>query len=90
MASQAKTILYLLKEKEAKLKKEVKNHRNGAAKKQIMEKLKEIADARKRLSESTYGFCTHCFKSIPWRELCNQPERTACESCQSSTAARAG
>jgi len=90
MTSQNKTILTLLEMKENRLKEEVKNHRNKMLKKQIRLRLEEISEAKKRLEEEAYGFCEVCFKTIPWRELCREPERRCCEACASSAKAQAG
>jgi RNA polymerase-binding transcription factor DksA len=84
MASQKKTILTLLEKKENQLKEEEKNHRNGEMKKHLKKQLKEVQAAKKRLEDATYGFCEKCYKSIPWRELCDMPEKRLCDNCTPS------
>lgn len=84
MASQSKTLLTLLEEKEEKLTQESESHRNGTIKKELKTKLEEIRQAKERLKNDTYGFCEGCFISIPSRELLSMPEKRLCDTCQAN------
>lgn len=77
-----KTLRVILEEKEAKLRKELKRLRKSAAKKLLSDRLEEILEAKERLENETYGFCEQCYISIPWRELCSQPEKRVCSTCK--------
>jgi len=81
MASQSKTLLTLLEDKEEQLTQESQNHRNGAIKKELKKKIDEIREAKERLKNDTYGFCEGCFITIPLRELLSQPEKRLCDTC---------
>jgi RNA polymerase-binding transcription factor DksA len=84
MASQTKTLLTLLEEKEEKLTQELESQRNGTIKKEVKRKLEEIRLAKERLENDSYGFCEGCFITIPWRELLSMPEKRLCDTCMAN------
>jgi len=81
MSYDPKTVMIMLDEKEAKLKKELGKLLGSSHRQQTEEQLEEIAAARVRLEEQRYGFCEKCFMIIPWRDLCTLPEKRLCEGC---------
>ena len=52
--------------------------------------LREIAEARARLAEGSYGRCLDCGEPIDARRLLVQPTAVRCIACQAGTEACAG